>query len=379
MGIGQKMNKPCWCGSGKKYKKCHLNRENLSPVNPWEAAKGFRDIFSKGLCSVPESYRSDCSDKIIKAHTVPKSSSLKAIAKDGHVYGLNCSIEALQKHNGRVVCELIGVNKASTFSGFCSVHDAPLFKAIETEAFSNTPEQCFLLAYRAHAREAYTKKAMSDVIANIMGTLDRGKPHQFQVGLQANNALMDVGAQAALNDIEHHKRCFDEGLVSDDYSSIRAVSFKTDTPPPVMASGATNLTHDFEGNRVQDLMDLEVIPDCWSVTSFYDGASGWIVFSWLDSSHESCEKVIKTLLNKPKEDILAYLTQYLFDKFENFFISPDWWDNMDQKEQEKALGLVSSNVSMEEDLNGNGIKQRILGTDFPMVSDIEFVNWSIHD
>jgi SEC-C motif len=29
-------NEPCWCGSGKKYKKCHLDRENQPPVHPWE-------------------------------------------------------------------------------------------------------------------------------------------------------------------------------------------------------------------------------------------------------------------------------------------------------------------------------------------------------
>ena len=50
---------------------------------------------------------------------------------------------------------------------------------------------------------------------------------------------------------------------------------------------------------------------------------------------------------------------------------------MDQKEQEKALNLVASNVSMTEELSGDGIKQRILETEFPMVSDIEFVNWKL--
>jgi len=39
-------NAPCWCGSGKKYKKCHLNKDDHAaagarraalpyPPNPW--------------------------------------------------------------------------------------------------------------------------------------------------------------------------------------------------------------------------------------------------------------------------------------------------------------------------------------------------------
>lgn len=377
MGAGKNANKPCWCGSGKKYKKCHLNREKAEPVNPWKAAKDLRDIFSVGICSVPDAYRTECSDKIIKAHTIPKSSSLKAIARNGHVYGLNCSVEALQRHDGKIVCELIGINKASTFSGFCSVHDGPLFKAIETEYFTNTPEQCFLLSYRAHARELYTKTAMMNVISNIMNGLDRGRSPFFQINLQAQNALVGVGAQAALNDMQHHKKYFDEYLVSKKYDHVRAITFKIDGPPPVMMSGATNITHDFNGNEIQDLMDLETIPDCWAMNSFYDGQSGWIVFSWLEHWHSSCSKIIETLLCKPETDRLMYLLQYMFDKFENFFIAPSWWESLSEVEQEKILDLFRKNVSMDDELNGDGISKPILNVVFPKLLAIDFVNWKL--
>ncbi|MFK0392220.1 SEC-C metal-binding domain-containing protein, partial [Campylobacter jejuni] len=29
---GKDRNKLCWCGSGKKFKKCHIDRENQSPI-----------------------------------------------------------------------------------------------------------------------------------------------------------------------------------------------------------------------------------------------------------------------------------------------------------------------------------------------------------
>jgi hypothetical protein len=92
-------NDPCWCGSQIKYKRCHLNREKQKPLERWEASKEFNNKFSRRICSSPNSFHQDCSKKIIKAHTVPKSSSLKAIAKDGHVLGMKMSLENIFKNN----------------------------------------------------------------------------------------------------------------------------------------------------------------------------------------------------------------------------------------------------------------------------------------
>jgi hypothetical protein len=368
-------NDKCWCGSGIKYKKCHFERELQEPISSWDASGYFRKAFLNGVCSAPESYKSKCSSKIIRAHTVPKSSSLKSIARNGHVYGLNCSLENIQKNKGKIEPELIGVNKASTFSGFCGYHDGLLFQPIEQYRFSNTPEQCFLLAYRAFSREFYTKKAMADVQANLMRKLDKGKGEFFQIDLQEKNFLMSIGIQLALRDNEYHKAHLDKCLESDNYEKIRAISFKLNAPPPVMVSGATNPTHDFLGGCVQDLMDDEKAPDCWSATSFYDGESGWIVFSWLENSEPSCKAVVETLLAKPKGDWAAYLLQYLFSNFENFFISPEWWEATDSLTKKQIMNLLLESADPMEAINGDGIKSPILNINFPEICDVTTVGW----
>ena len=43
-------NDPCWCGSGKKYKKCHINRTDQDVVRPWEVDAHFRQRAEKGAC-----------------------------------------------------------------------------------------------------------------------------------------------------------------------------------------------------------------------------------------------------------------------------------------------------------------------------------------
>lgn len=74
-------NDPCWCGSGQKFKRCHLGRESEERAKPWEVTTEFRKDFSKKLCSAPEILHDQCSGTIVAAHTVPRSGSLNKIAE----------------------------------------------------------------------------------------------------------------------------------------------------------------------------------------------------------------------------------------------------------------------------------------------------------
>lgn len=371
-------NEPCWCGSGIKYKKCHLNRGKQKPIEYWEAAKEFQDKFSVGVCSSPTSFHEECSNMIIKAHTVPKSSSLKAIARNGHVYGFNFSLDNIRKHKGRIKPELIGVNRASTFTGFCKVHDNSIFAPVEKCEFDGNQEQCFLLAYRAFSRECYTKSAMAN-LHDLRSNLDKGRSIEAQMDIQMKSLLLDMGTNAALNDNKFHKDKFDEVLEKQDFADCCAIIFEFDDPPPVMTSGAVNPDFDFNGDRIQDLGDFEVIPDLLAMNSFYDGHSGFIVMTWLSYCSEAPTKLVKSLLKKPKYELEKYLVQYMFNNFENCFISPNWWEATKLADKEAIIDLLADTASLQSDPNGEGIATAHLTIDFPRVQRIKFVNWSLEE
>ncbi len=151
-------NDQCWCGSGLKYKKCHMARERQEPVNIWEVAGEHNKLFGTKDCLAPDAMKVDCSGAIVKAHTVPRSGSLQQIARNGHVYSFIPTLGNIIKGKGRLQPRLVHINVASTFTGFCSTHDDGIFSKIEKQAFVGSQEQCFLLAYRGLARELYTKK-----------------------------------------------------------------------------------------------------------------------------------------------------------------------------------------------------------------------------
>lgn len=71
-------NEPCWCGSERKYKKCHYNRESEKPL-PFEAlAKAMQAAWEHKKCLHPLAKAGVC-DRIISAHTIQRSRVLKKI------------------------------------------------------------------------------------------------------------------------------------------------------------------------------------------------------------------------------------------------------------------------------------------------------------
>lgn len=342
MKIGR--NDECWCGSGKKYKKCHLNRGREDPVEAWEASAQFRKAFSIKLCSAPSIMHTDCSGLIVRAHTVPKSGSLGKIAEDGHVYAFTPTLESLIQNNGALRAQLVGVNRASAFTGFCSTHDTKLFAPLELYDFTASQEQCFLLAYRAYAREIYTKKAAA-ASAKVNAQLDRGHPIEKQLLVQSFSAVYNVGLNAALNDIAHHQPRFDTLLLSGDFSTVRAYVVTFDCPPPVMCSGAFSPEQDFEGNLLQDLNDLSKVPSIISATSFYGGQHGHFVLVWLLDGDAVCVPFVKSLASIPDAELSSALVRFMFEFIENVHISPAWWNSLSESHRTalEARMLASAN------------------------------------
>lgn len=138
-------NDLCWCGSGYKYKKCHLGREKQDPLSIEQIGEAQRKAFGSKYCSAPEPMKDDCSGYIVKAHTVSKRGSLQQISRDGHVYSLIPSLGNIIKYDGRLQPVLTGLNKASIFTGFCSKHDNDIFYKIENKPFQGSKEQCSII------------------------------------------------------------------------------------------------------------------------------------------------------------------------------------------------------------------------------------------
>ena len=321
-------NDPCWCGSGTKYKRCHLSREDQPPLQHWDASKKFKKAFSaKKCCLAPDTWLKHCRGGISHAHTVPKSGSLKRIARKGHVYSYVPSLENLRKHEGALVPKRLGIKGASTFTGFCSRHDNQIFVPLEKRTFCGTPEQCFLLGYRALAREIYTKRAAA-AHSDVLQDADKGKTLSAQIAIQTVIQANKAGLTAALKDVDHYKPIYDGILNRCLFDTVRGYVIEFEDPPPVMCSGGFFPEQDFNGVQLQDFADRSSTPDLLCFSSFYGGERGVVAFSWLAESDRTCCAFIESLKAIPDEFVTAALLRLFFEHCENVHMNPDWWESL---------------------------------------------------
>ncbi len=359
-------NDPCWCGSGRKFKRCHLNRESQKSLTPQEIQEAEREAFGKLKCSAPETWHQFCSDQIVSAHTVQKRGSLRHIARDGRVYGFRTSFLDIFHQKGRLVPRLIGLNRASTFTGFCSRHDDEIFKEIETRPFAATPEQCFLLDYRAICWELFAKEG-SAALDGFRRQADRGTPRPRQRQVQQFCSWFQEGVELGLRDLSSYKRRLDGVLLSGDFGSVRGYVIELDHPPPVMCSGAFPPEQDFLGRSQVLLANLQAIPPYLSISSFYGGDSGAVVFAWPDVYDSTNLPFIQSLTGFSGEELTAALLRLFFEKCENTYMAPDWWEGLPDKVREAVIARMTR----------GGRPDTLSGPDALTDDGVRFPTWSV--
>jgi len=240
--------------------------------------------FGRKTCYHP--HRKDCSGPIVRAHTLTRASALAQIARDGHVYSANVRFAALQRQ-GRPSIDLIGINDASTFYGFCAHHDNLTFAPLEKTAFIPNAEQCFLLAYRPLIRELYLKKSILNSAA-VFRDADKGKPPIDQFQIQSFVQGFEEGTQRALLDLESHKQGCDSDLLAANFSNQRALVLTLKQTPELMCSGVVFPLYDFAGSELQRLGNSGARPDVLSFSITGTPGGGAVVFSWRSDSDRAC-------------------------------------------------------------------------------------------
>lgn len=360
MGAGNVRNEPCWCGSGKKYKHCHLGREDDERVSVWDGASVHSSAFSAKECLAARTFPGQCQGAIVRAHTVPRSGSLSKIARDGQVYVYKSSMNRIIHSNGELSPVLQGVGKASTFNGFCQHHDREIFLPLEVEEFESRPDQCMLLAYRAYAIESYNKRAMLKTV-DFMKTVDKGRSTKEQFFIRMTAGQLEIGVRAAINDLLAKQPTFDRALQSGDPGAVRAYVIRFDGVQPVMACAGFNPMFDFSGAPLQNLGDLSVTASLITVTSFCSGDSGYLVLAWLQEDDAVCSAFVESLCAIPDSELTDAVVSMLFEHCENVQISPEWWDGLTDGERSGLSQQMRESADPHEALSEHGFTVRVSG------------------
>ena len=316
---------PCWCGSGKKWKFCHKDREKRErlPFGKVNAERG--KYYSTGPCQHPNASGTACSSPMsIKSHTIQRRGGLSAIAEDGHVFSTKKAFESLEKRGGQVDMEKIGVGQASTFPGFCSHHDTELFWPVEQTDSKLDAYNCFLLSLRAVAYELATKDSQLRAHVATKEFIDNGRPFEQQQMIQNFHKLNQIGIEQGLKDIALLKARYNEVFLSQDFSKFNFYGVEFDKVLPFAAAGAFMPEFDFAGAQLQEIKEgLPSSHIALNITQLGDNTC--VVFGWFGGPDCAAARLVDSFKAVPQQEKASSLLVLAMEHLENFFCTPSWW------------------------------------------------------
>lgn len=368
-------NDPCWCGSGQKYKRCHGLLETARRLTKGEMADKSRQIIAhrRAQCMHPNAGAA-CSERIINAHSVQRSGGLTRIALRGQVYYFRDSMGYIMGADRLLKPLLVGCKEASIFPGFCSYHDCETFKPIDTEEFSGTAEQVFLLAYRALCREVLGVQTRSDIVPLLIKMLDGKQRAELEEQIKIVTQFQ-ILTDHNLRHSEREKATFDQWLKNREFHRLDHYIIQLDRFPDLLCSAFIQPWVDFEGNVLQQ---LPIWDGAWQSCSFSivaTNAGGAVVLSW-PSGQSSAAVQFAASLNRIADDrVTNAIIRFAFEYSDNVCFAPVWWDRLGVKSRDALTLRFASGIGDNDRIPGCLLDDGIQTADWKVngrVSSIQF-------
>lgn len=295
----------------------------------------------------------ECSEKIIKAHTIQNSFILDQLENDGHVMMFNYNSKE------KLTFKPISRNKATTFTGFCNLHDTKIFNKIDFKNANQidqiSSEQIALFHYRTmcfeywkklniikiHERiEQATQKEDRTIIEEILPILKTEKnidwsffKHPAITGILEGNRL---GAQDIYRFFESSKY----QIENNKYHLTKGFHLKIDTKIEFALSSFISPVCDFIGNSVNDFEAKKI--DHMALNIFPHNNKAHIIFSWHKSSKF---KTLEDQINDMTVDQQkVQISKFVLAHSENIVFSPSLTERLTKELNDKIYQIFSGTI-----------------------------------
>ena len=306
-----------------------------------------RNEFVKGYCSPPDANPDTCSGRIVRAHTVQRRGGLSAIAENGHVISAMSAAQDIFKHDGEFVPREVGIRGASTFMGFCNLHDTVLFQPVERGSVSLTPENCFLLSFRAIAYEHFTKQTQLRS-SEILRNMDVGTPFEQQVVAQNYVHTYVAGVRRGLSDTERWKSQYNAIFCKQRFNDHRFLAVEFSQVLPVVGCGGFHPEYDFEGNALQKISRGTSPHEHVTFNlSFLNGKSV-MVLGLTERTGGPAEELLCSFMKLPDQEKPDASIRLAFEHIENIYFKPSWWTGLNVSSKNNLTNRMSSGLGLKE-------------------------------
>jgi len=373
-----------------KIQNNELKFQNYSQYSRVLKEKFFGNLFlhSKGRkCSYP-----GCNNTSIrKSHTIPKTSSLLNIAKDGHLLkpeydGSNNqpSIQMLK----------IGVNNASVFPGYCTEHEN-IFQFYEIDGEIDNEKKALLQTYRSICRERVFREIEIEINIKMEKAFQNGleiealttlkkslsEYSQFEnidrLNIEGGDPFLSLlkGMEEYLHEVNKPLLYLEKIIHEHIYcgskkNDLLASGINIDILFPIALSGFASMGYEENQIRKTAVVFLNIIP---LKDSTY-------IICVAGQEHESIINPYINFFFSSPLNILNMIESFMINGSDHWFINPNYWEVMHKNKQKKILHdiLNTQNSFLEEypisifdDIRENILEVFIENTRNRKLTDIE--------
>ena len=295
---------------------------------------------------------SNCKE-VIRAHSVQSSRVLDAIARNGHVY----MFTSYNEQHTRL--KRIGKNCATTFTGFCNVHDTKLFKSVDfgdhCHFDPNNTQQVVLLSLRATAKEYWTKlnickcvqlwmnKAKENDIASLQDEYHTGlfikNSHShslcsFYEGTQSSKRRLERMYKSLLTQYRRAK-----------YSLSQTKVYQFPSISNIVAASVFSPEFDYKGNRIESFLPHRDVADIALNVFPLEGIT-WVVFLFHKRFANQLAPIFAQLDSFSTQDRAVALSKMIIVNCENVAFSPEFIESLKEDEKLRIESIFDDTVVM---------------------------------
>lgn len=272
-----------------------------------------------------------CSGKIIRAHTLQKA-TFQAHARNGHVYEIDPFNGRPEGHRPT----LIGINDATTFTGFCEHHDANLFQPIEIRPFDSQPQQFFLYHYRAVALAYYTRAYTAKIFEKAYAE-NAKKPGMGSLAEAARSIHI---TKLDAEEVGRQKLFYEHELKAQNWAAVEGHAWAGTKVPDFFATDFFGPRKNLQGKIFQDTKGRG--PIHWlslTVTTTDDRA---LVLLCAEKGSPLLASCVNSLKQLPRDRRTMAVVNYIICQLENFIMLPRWWDSLGDRTKRQFLNACNS-------------------------------------